>query len=214
MNTLAFVRLDALSMRPYATALVAASLLGAGISTLSRSTQPTAVLAITIAIVTMLASSYLFSLAERSGLDTLYALARIGRAQVVRGRYATLLLAAMAGTALGILAYITVTLARGLDPLTGLPEAALAAFDAMVWLIAVQCPVCFRWGYTKARFALLILVFVVAIGAMAVGSLLQFGVSAQQMNPAAGLAVFTVVTLAALAGSMALSTRWYSRREL
>ncbi|MFZ2426578.1 MAG: ABC-2 transporter permease, partial [Propioniciclava sp.] len=104
MNTLGFMALDARSVRPYTLPLIGAAVLGVAVGQLGSAGYPTATLSIAAVIVTMLVSSYLFSLDERSGLDTLYGLVRLTRAQVVIGRYATLLTAALVSTLLGVLA--------------------------------------------------------------------------------------------------------------
>ncbi len=214
MNTLGFMALDVRSVRPYTLPLIGAAVLGVAVGQLGSTGYPTATLSIAAVIVTMLVSSYLFSLDERSGLDTLYGLARLTRAQVVIGRYATLLTAALVSTLLGVLAYPLAAWRAGVDAWAGLPEAALGVWCGVGWMIAVQAPVCFRSGYTKARFILLVLALAMFCAVMGGASILQFSVATQSGLPGWGLPALVLATAAALVASGALSIRWYRRRDL
>ena len=214
MTTAAFMALDARSIRPYLLPLLATSLLGTIASQFNLSTYPTATLSITATIITMLVSSFLFSLDERSGLDTMYGLARSKRPQVVSGRYASLLAAAAVSTLLGALIYPFTAIIRGIDPWAGLPEAAVGVMCGMGWLIAIQVPVCLRWGYTKARLALFIAAFAIIILVMSAASILQFSTATEGAAPWGILLAAVTITALGLYASRTLAIRWYSRREL
>ena len=100
------------------------------------------------------------------------------------------------------------------DAWAGLPEAALGVWCGVGWMIAVQAPVCFRSGYTKARFILLVLALAMFCVVMGGASILQFSVATQSGLPGWGLPALVLTTAAALVGSGALSIRWYRRRDL
>lgn len=114
----------------------------------------------------------------------------------------------------GVAVYPLASWRAGIDPWAGLPEAALGVVCGTAWLVALQAPVCFRFGYTTSRFVMIIVVLLVVCAVMGLASILQFSAAMQSAVPGWGVLVLAGVTAIGLWISHALSMRWYRRREL
>jgi len=154
---------------------------------------------------------------ERGRLDVLYAVLPVGRAEVVWGRYLTMLGVQVSFAAVGVLLAVAAAAAKAqpLDVgLTGLVLAAGLAINALV--LAVQTPVLFRVGYARARWvAFTPIMVIMAIVALAGPSGLNLLRVASALAATAWLpALFPLAGLVALALS-ALASAWlYGRRDL
>lgn len=65
----------------------------------------------------------------------------------------------------GVAVYPLAARRAGIDPWAGSPEAALGVV-CTAWLVALQAPVCFRFGYTTSRFVMIIVALLVVCAVM------------------------------------------------
>ncbi|QIK72901.1 ABC-2 transporter permease [Propioniciclava coleopterorum] len=163
---------------------------------------------------------YLFSLDERSRLDTLYAVLGIPRAAVVRGRYLSTLAIAGAFMLLGVAGALVVAAVRGL-PVTAGELALMAGVGVLMMavILAGTLPLPFALGQTRARFAALglaggVTLVLALVALLAPGALSAALDALASWHPAAVATGLAMVAGALLAGSIALSTALYGRRDL
>jgi len=158
--------------------------------------DPAAILPISVVYTSMLVS-YPFSIGDKYDLATLYGVLPVGRSQIVLGRYVFALALFPVLVAGGLL--LTVAAAPILDAtITGTDLAMLAAVSLLLFslVVALQFPIYFWLGYTKARLVAMLPFVVLVAVIVALGSVLD-GVTA----PAAG-----VVAAGCVLGSAALLT--------
>ena len=165
----------------------------------------------------LIVAVFTFRADERGRLDALYAVLPVRRAQVVGGRYLTMLGIQLLFAAIGVLLAFAAAAVKGVPmdaSLAGLILSAGFALNALI--LAVETPVLFRVGYARARWVMFTPVLVIAaLGALANLSgvnLTQFALSlraaawAPALLPVGGLAVLALSALA--------STRLYAGRDL
>ena len=201
---------------------VARSLLGvsAVLAVMVWITAPTPIMMVAVFLLsaTILAVDP-FRAAERGHLDALYATLPLAREHVVAGRYLTALAvqvtSALAGLALGLVAAAV----HG-EPLQ--PGAVLTilvgGFAANAALLAVEFPILFALGYTRARWVTLTPILLICV-AMLVGrglglNLTQLAELVQQPPPGAVILAVAVGSLGVLALSAGVSVRVYRGRDL
>ncbi|MEO5533953.1 MAG: ABC-2 transporter permease [Pseudolysinimonas sp.] len=173
----------------------------------------------TAAIVMSLLAANPFAADERSHLDTLYATLPINRRNVVLGRYLALVLAYLAAALIATIAAIIITLGGGhsVDVLA-FAAANVAAFLVFAVSVAVQLPFFFSVGATRARPMIFIPAVVFGGGAALASqtgllSRIDFA-TAISANLGIVSAAVVVIAVAALLGSIAISTVRYNRRAL
>jgi ABC-type transport system involved in multi-copper enzyme maturation permease subunit len=156
---------------------------------------------------------------ERGHLDVLYATLPLARGQVVAGRYLTALvvqaMSTLAGLALGLVAA-----AIHREPLQPgmVATVMVAGFATNAVLIAVEFPIVFALGYSRARwvtFTPILLVCVAVVVGRSLGLNLAELVDLLQQVPSAVIVVTVALAgLGLLALSALLSVRLYRRRDL
>jgi ABC-type transport system involved in multi-copper enzyme maturation permease subunit len=168
------------------------------------------------AVMGSLLVSYPFQADERGHLDTLYATTPVTPRAVVVGRYLTVLAVAAVAVLVGAATTFAVSAVnhRAVDPVE-LGAVAVAAVAIVVLACAVQLPVYFALGYTKARPMMFVPVIVIAVGAGLLGRTDAFdGLLDGPVPPLAPVAVAVVVGGAVLLTvSAVIAERVYRRRE-
>jgi len=232
MTALAFTRLDFLAVRPYVRSmlttlvifgglLVLGPLTGASVAPDGTVGLPFTVYAIVPYLMVMGAiifTSYPFSTDERARLDTLYSVLPVKRQTVVMGRYLTICAVTLSLAVLSIVLLfgISITLRQSLD-LRILLQLLLCAIAISSLFVAIQAPLYFSLGFTKARpLTLGILAAVVGV------PLIMLSLAGANLVDLIGrllLSIPATTTMAAiglvlLAGSAWLSMLLYQRREL
>lgn len=170
-------------------------------------------------------AGYPFALSEKSSLDALYVTLTVRRKTVVQGRYVFVLLLNIAALVLStILAMAGMFIAKALGFSQGISAgnghlASMLVLAAVFILIqAIQLPLYFKCGYTKARilvaapFAVLMLC---AIALMAMRNI-SAGLEAWfNKLSASGMAVplLVLVIAAVVLVSYRLSVAFYNKRE-
>ncbi|MEP6481595.1 MAG: ABC-2 transporter permease [Rhodoglobus sp.] len=173
----------------------------------------------TAAIVMSLLAANPFSADELGHLDTLYSTLPITRRNVVIGRYLALVLVYLATALLASIAAIIITLAGRHDiDILALAAINVAAFLVFAVSVAVQLPFFFSVGATRAR-PMIFIPAVVFGGGAALASqtgLLSRIDFATVISANLGIlwVAVPVVAVAALAGSIAISSVRYGRRAL
>ncbi len=174
--------------------------------------------------ITALFASYPFAIGEKSGIDVLYTTLRLSRRSVVTGRY----LFALACDLLALAVVYTLSLVTGLalrpdqfDPL-GLLITGLVLFGVFSLVQAVQLPMFFKLGYTKAKFLAytplvalpVILLLVVTVSQSLLAETQLIGLTAWTMShlPIV-IPLLIVIWMGLMLASFRLSNRFYARRE-
>jgi hypothetical protein len=155
---------------------------------------------------------------ERGRLDVLYATLPVSRAAVVAGRYLMLVVLFLAVTVVAAAACAVTDAVRGTSFDVAALGSALAIGSLAVGLaLAVQLPVFFRVGFTRARPMMYLPIVVLAGAAWLTG---QVGAGDALMDLATGpvgtvaVAIAPLVGAALLVASAALATRLYRGRTL
>lgn len=230
MNKLqSFVRLDFMTVKPYLTVKNLLLFAATALILTAMYSDISSGMGVGMLIGTLLVG-YPFAAGEKCNLDALYPTLSVGRKTVVLGRYVFSLvfnlcavLFSIALAAAAMLAVHAFGWGFGTEPGTGNPlDAALVLSAVMIVIQAIQLPMYFRLGYTKARtlaivpFAAMMagyLAFAVTSSgllelgtadALALAKLLETGL----VIPAAVAAVLLIVTISYL-----LSLRFYRKRE-
>jgi hypothetical protein len=226
MNKLkAFVRLDFITIKPYFTVK---NLMIYGIVALFliiSSSGPASSIGVgfIIAMGSMFVG-YPFALGEKNGMDTLYATLSLSRKNVVLGRYLFTLTLNLCTVLLSlVLAVIGILVTRTSGFIETAVETLLASivFAAMFLVIqAVQLPLYFKLGYSKAKFFSMIPFVVVMAGFGVFYSLAEdseafnrvFGFF-NTMNSFWFIACVVLALLLVVFASYSLSLSFYRKRE-
>lgn len=207
-NYLRFIELDFRTMRPYWRSFLAVLFILLVFTATSMAPETLVVTGALMGPITVM--SYLFS--QDARLDILYGLLPISRRDAVIGRYLDTLGFTFAGTILGLVFAIASGLITG-NSLDGIGFGAISGIACALVLNAIQMPVYYRFGYTRARI-LSIAIIVVAM-ALLVGmvSLLGFQIATVPWVSAAALIALPVIAVLLYLASAALSLKWYQARE-
>jgi len=232
MTALAFTRLDFQAVRPYVRSMlttlaifgammVLVPLTGASVSPDGTVGLPLNVYAIVPYLVVMGAivfTSYPFSTDERARLDTLYSVLPVKRQTVVIGRYLTICAVTLSLAVLStvLLFGISLALRQPLD-LRILLQLLLCAIAISSLFVAIQAPLYFSLGFTKARpLTLGILAAVVGVPLIILSSAGAnlFDLLGRLLLSVRATSTIAVIGLLLLAASAWLSMLLYQRREL
>jgi hypothetical protein len=201
------VRLDLLSVRPYAkqmTLLLAvAAVLGITMD------DPAAVLPMSV-VYAVLAASYPFAIADKNDLDTLYAVLPLRRSALVVGRYLYSLVVFTAATVAGGAVAMGIAVATDRVP-TPTDAALLLAVSFLVFggMVAVQYPLYLRLGYMRSRLVANLPFMALLAGVLALGRWIE----PASLPPAGVIVSILVGTTTALLGvSLAVAWRLDARR--
>ena len=171
---------------------------------------------------TTLYAMYPFAVGDQSGIDSLYSILGISRKDVVRGRYAFLLVMNLVGIILGMSIYFILSIIFK-TPIF-LKEALLASASSMLVLSInqfIQYPILFKNGYFKsASFTFLPLMVIGLIAVLSVqffkGKTLEFMNNAIQFfisYPVLGAFIILIIWIVLLFISYRKSYKYYIRRE-
>lgn len=154
----AFVRLDFITVKAYFKPFILL-LYGVMVAFMTYTSGGGSGLGIGL-IVGMLYLSYPFAVGEKSNMDALYMTLSLARETVVAGRYLfVLVLNAINCIAVLIIALAVIFIKEGAVSSILIQEIISTAAVMLVLIIvieALQLPIYFKFGYTKARFASLI----------------------------------------------------------
>jgi len=216
-----FVHLDFYTLKPYKKSIILLIVIGLilGLTLKSLSVLP----AIFMMWLVMY-MSYPFSIAEKNGMDTLYATLPLRRRDIVIGRFAFVLLMEFITIAFVLLLSL---LLSNLFPLPMEQSMGEALFSLCVLsavfslLVAIQYPLYFKLGYTKAKlftyipFLLILMLigfwsaeeFSIAVNWIAVWHVIS-------ANPFLMYGSPVTIGLILIGISCALSCRLYERRDI
>jgi hypothetical protein len=218
----AFVRLDMMTIKPYMSWKNCLLLMAAG-ALLAYGGSPTVTISMLMAVAAIYAT-YPFAVGEKSNMDVLYATLSIGRQTVVLGRYVfALSLTICTGAFVFVLSVLVAGIKGEAVFDSGALEALFVAF--MMFVVcgivqAIQLPVFFKWGYTKARTASLL-----SLGILAASAGAALGINdgdarklfplldALESMPGAAIGIILIGFIALLAISYGLSMAFYKKRE-
>jgi len=160
MNKLkAFVLLDFVTMKPYLTVknLLIYVIVALFLSIMSGSAASGVGIAVAMA---SMFTGYPFALGEKSGMDILYTTLSLSRKTVVSGRY---LFALVLNLCTIILSYVIAMIGILVTRISSFTEQAFETllvsfvlFTMFIVIQAVQLPLYFKFGYSKAKFFIMI----------------------------------------------------------
>lgn len=158
-KVLSFVKLDIRLMKPYLSAVLI--LLGLGI-TMGIGFKSGETLSSYFMVMLILIMSYPFAVMEKNNLNVLYGTLTLNKKTVVIGRYLFVILIALAGAVLSFLGSLTITLLFKQQFILA-DNLFVLCLSMILFLLVVsfQYPIYFKLGYTKARMAALIPLFIV-----------------------------------------------------
>ena len=152
---LSFVRLDFITVKPYLTIknLLIFAVVAVFLTTMSGNVGSGMGVGIMLGTLFI---SYPFAVGEKSNMDALYATLSLSRKTVVAGRYLFSLIFNLCAVIFSIgFAIVGILVSRAFGLRMGAGEVLLTGFLlAAVFIViqAMQLPLFFRMGYTKARF--------------------------------------------------------------
>lgn len=210
----AAVRLDVLTVRPYAKQLLIMVAVVVWISVVS--TPPSAVIA-AAAVFAALVAAYPFAIGDKNDLGTLQAVLPVARSTFVRARYLAIAgscaVALVVGTGLAVVA----SAARGLPVAPGeLGLVAAVGYLLHAVLVGLQLPVYYALGYTRGR--MVAYAPLAALSAGVAGGATLLGDRAPHLDawlasrPGSLVPVLVLVATGVLVGSCAASRRLDARR--
>lgn len=218
---LAFARLDFLTIKPYFTVMTVLIYVVVALFLTTFSGNISTAMGVGMMLGTLFLG-YPFALGEKSSMDVLYATLALKRGTVVSGRYlfalllnACAVLFSVALGAVGLFAARELGVAVEAD---GAIETVIALSALFIFVQAIQLPLYFKLGYSKAKFLSLLPFVVIMVGFFLLlilqnsGSIpAGFMVSALS-GEAVALFLLVAVVLVVCA-SYFLSRAFYERRE-
>jgi hypothetical protein len=195
-RALSFVRLDFLTVKPYLTLKNMLIFVGVALIVIVGNNSVGGAIGILMALASLYAS-YPFAVGEKSGMDVLYATLSIPRKTVVLGRY---LFALTLDVSVGLLAFgfsviARVAVRKDFDMIRELLTVIiLFLFFSIVQ--AIQLPIYFKLGYTKAKLLAYLPFVALPLAVLAASSLLRDVFS---IEAAAGLIEWFTANLPATA---------------
>ena len=215
---LSFVRLDFITVKPYLTLRNLAIFVGVAlIMIFTNNSGAAGATGVLMAFATLYAS-YPFIIGEKSNIDILYTTLSIKRNTVVSGRYIfALTLDLFAGLFTFLLSFILlVAMQKGFSAIESM--AIILIFFLVFSIIqAVQLPLYFKLGYTKAKFLAYLPFIVLPLAIMAFSN--AFGnvflglLEWLSANPLLTALVGAGIWLAIMAVSYKISLSFYRKRD-
>ena len=219
---LSFIKLDFITVKPYLTArtLFVLFIVPAALSMSNTSASVIIGIVMTLGLVF---SSYPFVIGEKSDMDQLYLTLPMSKRTVVFGRYGFVIAFDIISVvvACAFLFTLQTILQREFD----FRESLLSATAIlMVYTLfqAIQLPIYFKLGYTKAKFLASVPFIIIPIAAVLVGSVFPEDEVARAAgnilswvsgNQIMTIAVVGVAWLAVMTVSCGISLRVYGKRE-
>ena len=151
-KTLNFARLDLITIKPYLTWKILLLFL-AVCAMVGSETGETSVIVGMCMIYGVIFASYPFVIGEKSALDTLYSTLPVSKKSIVAGRYLFSVLLNLATLVMScLISFITISiLGKEFNLITNV-LSALVCFVLFTLIVAIQLPIYFKFGYTKAKF--------------------------------------------------------------
>ncbi|AEE44426.1 ABC-2 transporter permease [Cellulomonas fimi] len=210
----AAVRLDVLTVRPYARQLLLVVAAVAWIALMSG--PPTAVVA-SGSVFAALVAAYPFAIGDKHDLDTLRAVLPVARGTHVRARYAGSLALYVVALAVCVALALGTSVARHTPPALGeLGTVVAVGYALYALLVGLQLPVYYALGYTRGR--MVAYLPLVVLSAAVAGSAAVLGDRAPDLDawlttrPASLVPALLVGGTALLVLSCAVSLRLDARR--
>ncbi len=145
------IKLDYFSIRPYFTLKNIVIFIGLSIFYSYLAKNATATFSMPI-LFTLIFSGYPFLVGDEAGIDSLYRVFGIKRKNVVYGRYIFALLLSAFCVFVGIGLYIITSLIFKYNvEINGFENNIFVSFVIILLVVAIQYPLYFKYGYTKAK---------------------------------------------------------------
>lgn len=211
------LKLDLLAIYPYLTVKNLFLLIGLSITYALMSKQPIIVVSMT-QLFTLLFSAYPFMVGEEAGIDPLYRIFNIHPKDVVKGRYLVAILFVGLMLVVGIaLTFILSWFNTIEELLSTLGVIVPLTFLVTTFIIFMQYPIYFKYGYSKGKIVANTPFFMIGIVAFfskffedIMKDLVHFFI----LNKELGLGLVVAIWLLSLLASYQLSSRFYAEREL
>lgn len=170
-----------------------------------------------VPIFSILFSAYPFLVGDESGIDSLYRILGIDEKKVVYGRYITAIMIVLVNAILGSILFVAISLMIKSDELLmSLSINFLTTSFISIFIIILQYPSYFKYGYTKAK-------TMVAMPFLIMGILICIGVSFKKQfsfllgkvseNPTLVIACILILFIFIFIMSMYFSKKWYVERD-
>lgn len=145
------IKLDYFSIRPYFTIKNMVIFVGLSIFYSYLAKNPTATFSMPI-LFTLIFSGYPFLVGDEAGIDSLYRVFGIKRENVVYGRYIFTFLLSAFCVIVGVGLYIITSLIFKYNAeINGFKNYIFVSFFIILFVVAIQYPLYFKYGYTKAK---------------------------------------------------------------
>ncbi|WP_416334967.1 ABC-2 transporter permease [Anaerococcus sp. DFU013_CI05] len=162
------IKLDIISIKPYFTLKNFIIMTVLALFYMELMDSPNVIMSITM-IFSMIFSSYPFLVGENSGIDGLYRIFSIDCKDVVVGRYILAGLLYIMTSLIGLIFYLIITLIKSIPMNIDILITLAINFLVYAVVTALQYPIFFKYGYTKAKTYALIPIFIIGIIAMSLG---------------------------------------------
>ena len=203
-KALLFIRLDFITIKPYLTVKNLLIFVGVALFMLVPTNSLPGTFGILMAL-GALYSSYPFAIGEKSNIDVLYATLSIKRNTVVLGRYSfALTLDIVVGLFTFIFSFLVLSVMQKSFDFIGSLSTILVLFLLFSLIQAVQLPIYFKMGYTKAKY-LAYLPFMVLPAAVFIGT--TFFSSLFTLDRIVGL--FELVAANPLTAALLAGVMWF-----
>lgn len=150
-KALSFVRLDFVTVKPYFTLKNFAIIIVAPLIILISTGVSTMTVGMFV-IIAVLYVNYPFAVCEKNGMDALYPTLSINRRTVVLGRYLFALAFDLCAALMGlVLTFVPLSVMQKTVNVGEMMLTLLATFAVVSLIEAVQLPIYFKLGYSKAK---------------------------------------------------------------
>ena len=160
-------------------------------------------------------SSYPFLVGEEAGIDSLYKIFGIKGDKVVKGRYAFALILFMAAIIIGLIFSLVASFFVKFDIKIVLPIVG-SFFIVFVFLISMQYPLCFKYGYKKSKTLSAISFVAIALISflsMTFRNSLKDLLKLMTNNKLMSILIILFIIFAIISISIKLSERFYKNRD-
>lgn len=221
-KTLSFIRLDFITIKPYLT--FKNLIIFFIVSIFVTASTGTNTMGISMLMVFgAIYVSYPFAICEKSGIDALYATLSIKRNTVVMGRYLfSIILDICAGfIAYGLSFAILTVMQKEFNAVESL-IVTLVMFIVYSIIQAIQLPIYFKFGYSKAKFWAYLPFVGWPLAVMGISNLLGKGGLTNSLsvffewlaaNPFIAFALIAVIWFAIMVISYIISFAYYNKRD-
>lgn len=217
-----FLRLDFITVKPYLTIKNLFIFVGVAIIMIAGNDSASGAIGVLMAFAALYAS-YPFAIGEKNNIDVLYTTLSIKRNTVVLGRYLfALTLDIFVGLFAFLFSFVVLTIMRkDFDVIESL-STILILFLVFSIIQAVQLPIYFKLGYTKAKFLAYLPFMVLPLAILAGSSLFKNIFSVEQItgliewlseNLLATALLGGIIWLVIMVTSYMISLSFYQKRD-